>query len=180
MTKLIKTKPSSFEEEISQLVWVDAMVEEHESIMKKNVWEVVLRPKEKLVVGSRWIYKVKHAADGSIEKYKAKLAAKTFSKVEGVDYEECFALVSRYSSIRSIITLVVKMGCKIHEMDVRTAFLNGVVEEEIYIEQPEGFETYDREPHVLTQESIVWSQTGVPSMAHLDQQLSHWIGLHKK
>eukprot|EP00253_Pinus_taeda_P004441 PITA_04441 len=91
---------------VSQPMWVDAMVEDYDSIMKSNVWEEVLRPENKSVVGSRWIYKVKHADDGSIEKYKAGFVAKGFSHVEGVDYEETFALVARYSSIKAILALV--------------------------------------------------------------------------
>ena len=79
MTKLVELEPSSFEEEIYQPLWVDVMVEEYDSIMKNNVWEMVSRPKNELVVGSRWIYKVKHATIGSIEKYKARFFSKGFS-----------------------------------------------------------------------------------------------------
>lgn len=105
MTKLIEMEPSSFEEEVCQFVWVDATVEDYESIMKNNVWEVVSRPEGKSMVGSIWIYKVKNAVDGSIKKYKAKFVAKGFSHVEGVDYEDTFAPFARYSSIRSILAL---------------------------------------------------------------------------
>ena len=100
MTKLEDTKPSSFEEAVEKHVWVDAMVEEYKSIVKNNVWEVVPRPTDKLVVGSRWIFKVKHVANRSIEKYKARFVAKGCSQVEGIDYEETFSLVARYISIR--------------------------------------------------------------------------------
>eukprot|EP00253_Pinus_taeda_P001734 PITA_01734 len=124
------------------------MVEEYESIMKNSVWEEVQRPEGKSVADLRWIYKVKHVADGDIEKCKARFVAKGISQIEGVDYEETFAPVARYSSIRSILALVAQMGWKIHQMDVKTVFLNGVVEEEIYKEKPQGFETYDRESHV--------------------------------
>ena len=68
--------------------------------------------------------------------------------MEGIDYEETFALVARYSSVRSILELLVQMGWKIHKMDVKTTFLNRVIEEEVYIEQPKGFETFNRESHV--------------------------------
>ena len=85
------------------------MVEEYDSIMKNQVWEVVPRPQGKKVVGSRWIYKGKHAADESVEKYKVRFVAKGFSQKEGIDYEETFALVARYSSIRPL-SLVVEMG----------------------------------------------------------------------
>jgi len=81
------------------------MVEEYESIIKNNVWEVVTRPIYKSLVGSRWIFKVKHAANRSIKKYKVGFVAKGYSQVEGIDYEDAFSLIARYSSIRSILAL---------------------------------------------------------------------------
>ena len=77
---------------------------------------------------------MKHAIDGSMEKYKARFVAKGFLQKEGIDYEETFAPVSRYSSIRTIISLVAEMGWRVHQMDIKTAFLNIVIEEEVYIE----------------------------------------------
>jgi hypothetical protein len=100
------------------------------------------------VVVSRWIYKVKQAVDGNVEKYKARFVARGFSQIEGIDYDETFAPVARYSSIRSILALSAQMGWRIHQMDVKTMFLNGIIEEEVYIEQTEGFETFDKESHV--------------------------------
>ena len=91
----------------------------------------------------KWIYKIKHAADGSIEKYKERFVAQGFSQKEGIDYEETFAPVARYTSIISILDLDIVMKWKIHQMDVKTAFLNGVVEEEVYVEQPLSFDTHD-------------------------------------
>ncbi|WP_250519253.1 reverse transcriptase domain-containing protein, partial [Caballeronia sp. ATUFL_M1_KS5A] len=79
-------------------------------------------------------------ADGSIENFKARFVARGFSQVEGVDNEETFAPVARYTSIRSIISIAAKMGWKIHRMDVKIAFLNGFIQEEVYIEQPQVFE----------------------------------------
>jgi hypothetical protein len=79
------------------------------------------------VVTSRWLYKLKHVADGSIGKYKARFMARGFSQVEGVDYDETFALVARYTSIRAVISIVAEMGWKIHQMDVKTKFLNGLI-----------------------------------------------------
>ena len=89
-------------------------MEEYSSIMKNNVWDVVSRPEGKSVVTSRWLYKIKHATDGSIEKFKAKFVARGFSQVEVVDYEETFAPVARYTSICSIISIATEMGWKIH------------------------------------------------------------------
>jgi len=133
MSKCVVTEPSSFEEVVEDLAWVDAMVEEYDSIVKNSAWEIVPRLEGKSVVGSRWIYKVKQVADGSVEKYKARFVARGFSQIEGIDYEETFAPVARYSSIRTILALSALMGWHIHQMDVKTVFLNGVIEEEVYI-----------------------------------------------
>ena len=85
------------------------MIEEYQSIMKNDVWDVVPRPEGKSVATSKWIYKINHATDGSIEKYKTRFVARGFSKKEGIDYKETFALVSRYTSIRSILALAAVM-----------------------------------------------------------------------
>jgi hypothetical protein len=116
--------------------------------MKNDVWEIVLRLGGKSVVTSKWIYKINHTTDGSIEKHKARFVARRFSQVEGIDYEETFAPVTRYTSIRTIIALATSMGWRLHQMDVKTTFLNGEIEEEVYIEQPDGF--------VIHEESHVW------------------------
>ena len=124
----VETEPSSFDEAVQQLIWVDAMVEEYESIVRNCVWDVVPRLENKLVVSSRWLYKVKKAADGSVEKHKARFVACGFSQVEGIDYDETFSLFARYSSIRAMLALSAQMGWKIHQMDVKTTFLNGQTE----------------------------------------------------
>jgi hypothetical protein len=100
------------------------------------------------VVSSKWLFKIKHDADGSIEKYKAIFAARGFSQKEGIDYEETSSPVARYTSIKTIIALVAKMEWKMHQMDMKTTFLNDVNEEEVYIEKPQGFEVEDRKSHV--------------------------------
>ena len=126
VTNLCECEPSTFEEATTHQVWRDAMMEEYNSIMKNDVWEFVPRSKGKSVVTSKWLYKIKHVANGSIEKYNARFVARGFLQVEGVHYET-FALVARYSSIRSVVSIVAKMGWKIHQMDVKTAFLNGLL-----------------------------------------------------
>jgi hypothetical protein len=115
MSHIIDSKPSSYEEAVCQQVWKDAMMEEYQSIMKNDVWEIVLRPEGKSMVNSKWIYKIKHATYGSIEKYKARFVVRGFSQKEGVDYEETFSLVTRYTSIRTIIYLASIMGWRLHK-----------------------------------------------------------------
>ena len=125
MSKCVVTEPSSFEEAMEDPAWVDTMVEEYDSIVKNSAWQIVPRSEGKLVVGLRWIYKVKQAVDRSVEKYKEIfVVARGFSQIEGIDYEETFAPVVRYSSMRAILALSVQMGWHIHQMDVKNAFLN--------------------------------------------------------
>eukprot|EP00253_Pinus_taeda_P035201 PITA_35201 len=103
------------------------------------VREVVPRPQDKTVITYKWLYKIKHAADGSKEKYKARFVTRGFSQKEGIDYDEIFALVARYTTIRSIIALTASQGWNLHQMDVKTMFLHGSIKEEVYVEQPKGF-----------------------------------------
>jgi hypothetical protein len=124
------------------------MVEEYQSIVQNDVWDVVPRPKEKSMVNSKWIYKMKHVANGSIKKYKARFVARGFSQKEGIDYGENFTPIERYTLIRTILSLVAMMKWKVHKMDVKKTFLIGEIKEEVYVEQPLGFEAHDRETHV--------------------------------
>jgi len=110
----VDTEPSSFEEAVKQPICVDSMVEEYDSIVRNNVWDVVLRPVDKSVVSSWWLYKVKQAVDGNVEKHKARFISRGFSQVEGIDYDETFAPVARYSSIKLMLALSAQMGWKIH------------------------------------------------------------------
>jgi hypothetical protein len=156
VSSIWESEPSTFEEATGRQVWRDAMMEEYNSIMKNDVWEVVPRPEGKSVVTSRWLYKLKHAADGSIEKYKARFVAPGFSQVEGVDYDETFASVARCTSIKAV------MGWKIHQMDVKTAFLNGLIQEDAYIEQLLGFEVHERESHVCRLKKALYGMKQAP------------------
>jgi hypothetical protein len=90
------------------------MTEEYQSIIKNDVWEIVPRPKIKDVVSSKGLFKIKHVADGSIEKYKARFVACGFSQKEGINYEETFTPMARYTLIRTIIALAAKMKWKLH------------------------------------------------------------------
>jgi hypothetical protein len=162
MTKLIDEEPTTFEEAIQKKQWKEAMTEEHESIMKNDVWEIVPRPKEKSAVTSKWVYKIKHAADESVDKYKARFAARGFSQKEGEDYEETFAPVSIYTSIRAIMSLATSMGWSLHQMDVKTTFLNGAIKEEVYIKQPQGFEVHSRDTHVCRLKKYLYGLKQAP------------------
>ena len=106
----------------------DVMMKEYQN----DVWDIVLKPKSKNVVSSKWICKIKYVTDRS----KKTLVARDFYQKEGINYEETFSPIAWYTSIRAIMALASMMKWDLHQMDVKTAFLNGVIEEEAYIEQP--------------------------------------------
>jgi hypothetical protein len=162
MAQISDVDPTNYENDATQQVWKDAMVEEYQSIMKNDVWEVVPRPEGKFVVTSKWLFKIKHVADGSIEKYKAIFVAHDFSQKESIDYDETFAPVARYTSIRTIISLASVLGWKLHQMDVKTAFLNGQLEEEVYIEQPKGFVVQRKESYVCKLKKALYGLKQTP------------------
>ena len=130
--------------------------------MKYDVWDIDPKLEGKSVVSSKWIYKIKHATNKSIEKYKARFVARGFSQKEGIDYEETFAPVARYTSIRAIMALASMMKWDLHQMDVKTNFLNGMIEEELYIEQPQGFEAEDRHTHVCKLKKALYGLKQAP------------------
>lgn len=148
MSSILDFEPSTYDEVASQQCWKDAMMDEYESILKNDVWDVVPRPEGKSILTSKWIFKIKKVADRSIGKYRVRFVARGFSQTEGVDYDEIFATVARYTSIRSIIALASTMEWKLHQMDVKTPLLNGDIEEEVYVVQPDGFVVHGKESHV--------------------------------
>jgi len=116
--------------------------------MKNDVWEIVPRCEGKSIVDSRWLYKVKHTDDGSIETYKAWFVVRGFSQRARVNYEETFVPISRYTSIKTIMSLSSVFGWQLYQMDVKTTFLNGMIEEEVYINPLRGSEVHGRKTHV--------------------------------
>ena len=123
-------------------------MDEYQSIMKNNVWDIVMRLEGKSMVKSKWIYNIMHAIHGNIEKHKARFLKIGLSYKEGVNYEDTFGPVSRYTSLKTIIALASVMGWILHQINVNTTFLNGVIEEEACIEKPKGFVMHVEESHV--------------------------------
>ncbi len=116
--------------------WEIAMQEEYDSLFVNNTWSLVPFPKGRKPISYKWMFKIKHGVDGEIERYKARLVARGFTQTFGVDYNETFAPVAKFVSIRCILATTTIVDMEIHQMDVKTAFFNGDLEEEIYMEQP--------------------------------------------
>jgi len=110
-----------------------------QSLFDNDVWDLVELPPNQTPVGSKWVYKTKTGSDGEIERYKARLVAKGYTQKSGMDYDETFCPVVRQESLRTLVATALQKGLKLHQIDVSTAFLNGTLQEEVYMQQPEGF-----------------------------------------
>ncbi|CAL9006938.1 unnamed protein product, partial [Prunus brigantina] len=124
---------------IFEEITADTMKSELNSMEKNGVWELVTLPQSCKPIGCKWVFKTKRNSKGQVDRYKARLVAKGFTQKEGIDYNETFSPVSTKDSLRIIMALVAHFDLHLHQMDVKTAFLNGDLEEEIYMMQPEGF-----------------------------------------
>ena len=124
------------------------MKEELFMIEKNKTWELVDRPQERKVIGVKWVFRTKLNVDGLVNKYKARLVVKGYAQIFGVDYSETFTPVARLDTIRLLLPISMQLGWKGHQMDVKSTFLNGILQEEIYVEQLEGFVVEDKEDKV--------------------------------
>ncbi|CAH9099164.1 unnamed protein product [Cuscuta epithymum] len=135
----IVTEPTEYHEAAIYDEWTQAMQEEINAIERNKTWELVSLPQEKNVIGLKWVYRTKYNQDGSISKHKARLVAKGYAQQEGVDYEETFSPVARFETVRIVLALATQWKLPVYQLDVKSAFLNGDLLEEVYVHQPVGF-----------------------------------------
>lgn len=135
----VDAEPISFEDVVQDEKWRMAMNEEIKAIRRNDTWELANLPKGKKLIVVKWIYKTKKNSKGDVKKYEAPLVAKGFTQKSRIDYDEVFAPVARLEIIRLIIALATQQRWKLYLMDVKSDFLNGVLEEEVYVNQPQGY-----------------------------------------
>ena len=135
-------KPRTYNEAMKRSnadLWYKVMQDEQGMFEKIGLYEEVERPRDCKVINSKWVFKIKRGPNGEIEKYKAQLVAKGFTQIHGIDYTDTFAPVTKFTTIRALLTLATKYNLEIHQMDMKSAFLNGELDEEIFLEPPPGF-----------------------------------------
>ncbi|WZY88683.1 hypothetical protein YC2023_045418 [Brassica napus] len=155
-------EPGEYEDAEKDQSWVEAMNEELRMIDKNDTWQLVDRPSDRKIIGVKWVYRTKLNADGSINKHKARLVAKGYSQIYGVDFSETFAPVARLDTIRMMLALAAQNTWKVFHLDVKSAFLNGYLEEEIYVEQPAGFRVKEQEDKVYLLKKALYGLRQAP------------------
>ncbi|RVX00895.1 Retrovirus-related Pol polyprotein from transposon TNT 1-94 [Vitis vinifera] len=133
--------PRNIQEAFKYPKWKAAVDEEVQELEKNGTWEITDLPRGKKPVGCKWIFTVKYKADGNVDRYKARLVAKGFTQSYGIDYQETFASVAKLNIVRVLLSLAANLDWSLHQLDVKNAFLNGDLEEEVYMDIPAGLDT---------------------------------------
>jgi hypothetical protein len=142
-------EPSCYCDAAGKPEWEEAMNREIESIEKNATWTLTTLPAGHKSIGLKWVYKLKKNSEGEVIKHKARLVAKGYVQKQGIDFEEVFAPVARLDTVRLILAVAANRGWEVHHLDVKSTFLNGELEEEVYVSQPEGYTVKNKEHLVL-------------------------------
>jgi hypothetical protein len=142
-------EPKSFRDADEHACWRQAMRDEMDSITENDTWELATLPAGHRPIGLKWIFKVKRDEKGVVQKHKARLVAKVFMQRHGIDYDKVYAPVAHLESVRLILAFAGHSGWPVHHMDVKTVFLDGELDDEVYVSQLPGFEAPDSSGKVL-------------------------------
>ena len=130
-------------------LWEQAAMEEFMSLVENGTFEPVRLPPGRKPIGCRWVFKLKHRADGSVERYKARLVAKGYSQCPGLEFSQVFAPTAKWAALRAILALAAIEDLELYSLDISTAFLNGEMDHDVYMQQPEGFQDHFGSGYVL-------------------------------
>lgn len=163
LTAILKEiEPESHTQAIKDMKWRRAMSDEYDAFAKNDTFELVDRALAKNIVGSKWVYRIKRLPDGSVERYKARLVAKGFHQRPGIDFHDTFSPVIKHATIRLILGTAVARNWPLKQLDVNNAFLQGPLEEEVYMQQPPGLVDKDHPHHVLRLKKAVYGLKQAP------------------
>ena len=149
MAMISQMEPKSINEAIIDDSWIEAMKEELSQFERNKVWNLVPNNQEKTIIGTRWVFRNKLDENGKVVRNKARLVAQGYNQQEGIDYDETFAPVARLEAIRILLAYAAHKSIKLFQMDVKSAFLNGFLNEEVYVSQPPGFISKEKPDHVF-------------------------------
>jgi hypothetical protein len=156
LSLLHHVEPKTYAEASKHECWRQAMQDELTALEKTGTWDIVDLPDQVKPIGCRWIYKIKHHADGSVERYKARLVAKGYTQIEGLDYFDTYSPVAKLTTIRVVIALASMKNWHLHQLDVNNAFLHGDLQEDVYMIIPPGVCKLHKSLYGLKQASRKW------------------------
>ena len=162
MALISEIEPKSINEAVCDSSWVEAMEEELAQFEKSEVWELVKQPTHQSVIGTKWVFRNKLNEDGKVVRNKARLVAQGYNQQEGIDYDETFAPVARLEAIRILLAFAAHKNLKLFQMDVKSAFLNGFLNEEVYVHQPPGFINEKKPNHVFKLKKALYGLKQAP------------------
>jgi hypothetical protein len=135
---------------------------EYSALMNNKIWHLVPYEKGENIIDCKWVYKIKRKVDGSINRYKARLAAKGFKQRYVIDYEDTFSPVVKVATIHLVLSIVVSRRWSLRQLDIQNAFLHGVLEEEVYMRQPPGYEHKNLPHHICKLDKVLYGLKQAP------------------
>ncbi|GJZ62251.1 retrovirus-related pol polyprotein from transposon TNT 1-94 [Tanacetum coccineum] len=155
-------EPKNVNEALGDESWIVAMQEELNQFVANDVWELVPQPRNMTIIGTKWVFRNKLDENGVVSQNKARLVAQGYNQQEGIDYDETYALVARLESIRILLAYACALDFKLFQMDVKSAFLNGFINEEVYVAQPLGFIDFEKPNHVYKLKKALYGLKQAP------------------
>jgi histone deacetylase 1/2 len=155
-------EPKTLEIALANKRWKEAMDDEYKALVDNKTWHLVPHKKGRNLIDCKWVYRIKRKADGTIDRYKARLVAKGFKQRYGIDYEDTFSHVVKAATIRLVLAISVSKGWSLRQLDVKNAFLHGVLEEEVYMKQPPGYENPNAPYHVCKLDKSLYGLKHAP------------------
>ncbi|GJW30481.1 retrovirus-related pol polyprotein from transposon TNT 1-94 [Tanacetum coccineum] len=158
--------PKNVNEALTDDSWIVAMQEELNQFIANDVWELVPQPRNMTIIGTKWVFRNKLDENGIVSRNKARLVAQGYNQQEGIDYDETYAPVARLESIRILLAYACALDFKLFQMDVKSAFLNGFINEEVYVAQPPGFIDFEKPNHVYKLKKALYGLKQAPKAWH--------------
>jgi len=176
MAFVSQTEPKTVADALEDSNWIPAMHEELNQFARNEFWKLVPRTNQMNVIGTKWVFKNKLDEQGVIVRNKARLVAKGYNREEGIDYGETYASVARLEAVRLLLAYACMNGFKLHQMDAKSAFLNGYIDEEVYVCQPPRFEDHKHLDYVFKLEKALYGLKKAPRQWY--ERLSNFLLSH--
>ncbi|GJY19146.1 retrovirus-related pol polyprotein from transposon TNT 1-94 [Tanacetum coccineum] len=161
-------EPKNVNEALTDDSWIVAMQEELNQFIANDVWELVPQPRNMTIIGTKWVFRNKLDENGIVSRNKARLVAQGYNQQEGIDYDETYAPVARLESIRILLAYACALDFKLFQMDVKSAFLNGFINEEVYVAQPPGFIDFEKPDHVYKLKKALYGLKQAPKACFVE------------